>query len=163
MVRVSQLLLALPARAEGAMAEVAELQVEAGRGIVGDLGYGDGAGEFVLFSREVFDALRRELSALHAEAWCLRAQVLTEGANLAEWVGRRFRVGQVEVEGVRLRAPEPWMERAIALGAVAWLEGRAGLIVRPVSSGVIRRDATKLKLPTSGQRLAAEWPEHEWE
>jgi MOSC domain-containing protein YiiM len=165
-----RLFLAVRPAAAGAlwpMVEVREAEAVPGRGLAGDRCFdgadGGEAGVVCAFSLEVLGALQRELSAFQVEPWALRCNLFTEGANLAEWVGRRFRIGGVEVEGLGLRAVEPWME-AVVPGAGRWLEGRAGLRLRLVGAGMLRVVAEEgPRLPSSGQRLAEQWPEHEWE
>ena len=67
--------------------------------------------------------------------------------------------------GVEECRPCYWMDQAIAPGAEAWLKGKGGLRAKILSDGWLTRDALAgmRTEKTSGQRLADQWPEHEWE
>jgi MOSC domain-containing protein YiiM len=84
--------------------EVERIECVAGRGLRGDRFFDykpDYKGQITFFSWEVFNDLRRELSALGASASALRRNVVTEGVNLAELIGTEF-----TLQGVRLKGME---------------------------------------------------------
>ncbi len=146
------------------MLEVAAIECVAGRGIRGDRYFDhkpDFKGQVTFFSWDIFCDLRRELSLYGAQPWALRRNVITQGVNLMEWVGRRFEIQGVTFEGVEECKPCYWMDEALAPGAEAWLRGRGGLRARIVSDGWIRSEG---EAPVRSRRLAAsDWPEHEFE
>lgn len=148
--------------------EVERVECVAGRGLRGDrfFDYKPGyKGQITFFSWEIFADLRRELSALDAQPAALRRNVITEGVNLAELIGTEFVLQGVRFHGVEECRPCYWMDQAIARGAEAWLKGKGGLRARILSDGWLSRDAMAgaRTEKTSGQRLAEQWPEHEWE
>ncbi len=127
---------------EHPLLEVDRVECIAGAGLRGDrfLNYKkDYKGQITLFAWEVFEKLRRELPAPQAQAGALRRNVVVEGLELNEFIGREF-----ELEGVRLAGTEEcrpcyWMDQAIGAGAEAWLKGRGGLRCRILSDGVLQR------------------------
>jgi MOSC domain-containing protein YiiM len=149
--------------------EVERIECVAGRGLRGDRFFDykpDYKGQITFFSWEVFNDLRRELSALGASASALRRNVVTEGVNLAELIGTEFTLQGVRLKGMEECRPCYWMDQAIAPGAETWLKGRGGLRCRILSDGWLVRDALStpaVRAKTSGQHLADTWPEHEWE
>lgn len=69
----------------------------------------------------------------------LRRNVVTEGVDLGSLIGRRFRVGDVLLEGERPCDPCMRLERHLGVpGLKAALQGRGGLRVRVVLGGTIR-------------------------
>ena len=146
--------------------EVEQVECVAGQGLRGDRFFGykaDYKGQVTLFSWEVFCDLRRELSALGADPSALRRNIITEGVNLTELIGRPFELQGVRFHGVEECRPCYWMDRAVAPGAEAWLKGRGGLRCRILSDGILRKDTAEAPAQkTSAQRLAELWPEHEW-
>jgi MOSC domain len=77
--------------------------------------------------------------ALGLPALALRRNVVTEGADLAALVGRRFRLGAALLDGVR--PCDPCRYLADLLGRPALVEalaGRGGLRARVVAGGEVR-------------------------
>jgi MOSC domain-containing protein YiiM len=108
---------------------------QAGVGLEGDR-YAVGAGTFsdtpgtgralTLVEAEALDGLDPPLE--HAEA---RRNVVTRGVRLNDLVGKRFFVGEVECEGMRLCEPCADLEREV---------GRPGLLRELVHQGGLRAD-----------------------
>jgi MOSC domain-containing protein YiiM len=125
---------------------VDEVEVIAGKGIRGDRyfmpGGREGAGEeaghdLTLIEAEALEALRAEHGiALSPEA--SRRNVLTRGIGLNDLVGRRFRVGEVECEGVELCEPCNHLEGLTQPGVMRGLVHRAGLCAEVLAGGSIR-------------------------
>lgn len=146
-----------------AIVETTELPCLTSLGILGDRNQGPEA-SVLLFSGEVLSALRREFSRLDLPDWAPRRNILTSGANLAEWVGREFLLQGVHLRGLSMLEPEPWFEQEVGRGACAWLRGQAGLRARVLSDGLLKPDPVDgTRERTSGSRLAEVWPDHEWE
>lgn len=120
------------------------VEAQAGVGLVGDR-YGVGAGTFskkkgpdreiTLIEQEALDALEREyqISLSPAEA---RRNVTTEGVPLNHLVGKRFKVGNVVLQGIRLCEPCGHLKK-ITGKDVEGLKHRGGLRAQIVTGGVI--------------------------
>jgi MOSC domain-containing protein YiiM len=125
------------------IAEVESAECIAGRGIVGDRFLDEAEnfkGQLTLFSIETFEAMLRELGAAAVAPSAMRRNVIVEGADLPALVGARFKLQEVELEGVEECRPCHWMNDVVAPGAEAWMRGRGGLRCRIVSGGTLRRD-----------------------
>jgi MOSC domain-containing protein YiiM len=102
---------------------VAEIEVRAA-GVVGDR-YAD-AGDITLIEAEALEAFTAEtgLELSHEES---RRQVLTRGIRLNDLVGKRFRVGEVEVVGRQLCEPCSHLQSLTRDGVLRGMVHRAGL------------------------------------
>lgn len=144
--------------------ECEAVECVSGKGIRGDRYFGhadDYKGQITFFSWDVFCDLRRELSLLGAQPWALRRNVITEGVNLMELVGKPFEAQGVSFVGIEECKPCYWMDEALGPGAEEWLKGRGGLRAKIVSDGWLRREVTPGR---QARRLAAsDWPEHEFD
>jgi MOSC domain-containing protein YiiM len=127
------------ARADGGTVEsLAAAEVVAGVGIPGDR-YAEGRGTF-------HDFPDRELTLVEAEAavdagvadpLLLRRNVVTRGIRLNDLIGRRFRLGEALLEGVRPCHPCSYLEGLLAPGLKEHLQGRGGLRARVLEGGRI--------------------------
>jgi MOSC domain-containing protein YiiM len=92
--------------------------------------------DLTLIEAEALEALSAEtgIELTHEES---RRNVLTRGIRLNDLVGRRFRVGDVECEGVVLNEPCTHLESLTCLGVLAGLENRGGLRANVLSGGTI--------------------------
>ena len=118
--------------------EVQEIECVAGRGVRGDRFFDyreDYKGQITFFSFEVFNDVCRELGVGGLSPAVVRRNVITEGTDLNELIGRRFLLRGLEFEGVCECKPCYWMDRAIASGAERLLQGRGGLRARILSGG----------------------------
>jgi MOSC domain-containing protein YiiM len=127
--------------------ELAAVRAVRGRGLEGDryfLGVGTysnhpGNGrEVTLVEAEALEALRRELG-IELPAGASRRNVVTRGVPLNHLVGRRFRVGEVLLEGMRLCEPCAHLEGLTQKGVLAGFVHRGGLRSVIVEEGTIRR------------------------
>ena len=123
-------------------------QVEAvvGKGLAGDryfhrVGtYSERPGtgrQVTLIENESIEALARE-AGLELAAAASRRNVTTRDVPLNHLVGRRFRVGDVVLEGTRLCEPCQHLEGLTRPGVVKGLVHRAGLRADIVGGGTIR-------------------------
>ena len=112
---------------------VPEVEVGA-RGIVGDR-YAD-AGDITLIEAEALEAFTDEtgLPLSHEDS---RRQVLTRGIRLNDLVGKRFRVGEVEVVGRELCEPCSHLQSMTRDGVLRGMVHRAGLNADIVTPGRI--------------------------
>lgn len=131
-----------------ALASIDEARLEAGKGLVGDRYYrgagtfseklsGDPKQEITLIEAEEIERFNREhgLTLGYGE---IRRNLVTTGVRLNDLVGRRFRVGAAELEGIELCEPCGHLSRTVASEVLPGLVHRAGLRARVVSGAVIR-------------------------
>jgi MOSC domain-containing protein YiiM len=120
---------------------VERVRAHAGRGLEGDYHLAPERAEpsdaITFIAAEALDALRDEhgLELAHAAS---RRNVLTRGVDLNALVGRRFRVGDVECEGVELCEPCLRLARLVdELGVLRGLVHRGGLRADLLGDGEI--------------------------
>jgi MOSC domain-containing protein YiiM len=112
---------------------VAEVEVGV-KGIVGDR-YAE-AGDITLIEAEALEAFTQEtgIELSHQES---RRQVLTRGVRLNDLLGKRFRVGEVEVVGRELCEPCNHLQSMTRPGVLGGMVHRAGLNADVVTPGRI--------------------------
>jgi MOSC domain-containing protein YiiM len=123
---------------------VDEAHAVAGRGLEGDR-YSTGDGTFshlggtgrhlTLIESEALESLPPEVRIGFTEA---RRNVLTSGIDLNSLVGRRFVVGEIECEGMRLCDPCAHLQRVTKPGVLRALAGKGGLRADILAGGIIR-------------------------
>lgn len=132
--------------AEAAMQPRDEVRALAGRGLEGDR-YAVGQGTFsvaggrgnevTLIAGEVLDTLQlpggRPLSGAEA-----RRNIVTRDVDLNALVGRRFRIGELELIGRRRCEPCAHLQRLTQPGVLRGLVHRGGLRADLLSSGTLR-------------------------
>jgi MOSC domain-containing protein YiiM len=135
------------AQAEGEpMRAIDRIRVVAGVGLEGDR-YATGRGHFsetpgsgralTLIEAEVLDSLRDSLGIV-LQPGEPRRNLTTRGIALNALVGRRFRVGNVLCEGMRLCEPCSYLEGLIAKPVLQPLLHRGGLRADVLEDGEIR-------------------------
>ncbi len=78
----------------------------------------------------------------------LRRNLIVTGINLASLHDRRFRIGDVEVEGSGWCHPCSQMEQALGPGGFQAMRGHGGITARLVTDGVLRvGDAVTVTAP----------------
>jgi MOSC domain-containing protein YiiM len=123
-------------------APVERVRARAGGGLEGNRYYWDGGdappGRAVtLIAAEAVEAYQAEAeSSLQPAA--TRRNVLTRGIDVNALVGKRFRIGDVECEGVELCEPCTSLEGMTEPGVIKGLVHRAGLNADILSDGEIR-------------------------
>ncbi len=117
-----------------ALGPVESVQVVAGCGLEGDRHYRRGGqrpgGAITLIEADVLEHVG--LTGLQS-----RRQVVVSGVRLNDLVGRRFRVGEVECEGVELCEPCTHLQSLTRPGIIDDLLHRGGLNADLVTSGTI--------------------------
>ena len=93
--------------------------------------------------REVTLIAREGIAAASSEGVSVgehetRRNLVTEGVDLGELVGRTFSVGDVVLRGVRDCPPCNYLEELTRPGVLAVLKGRGGLRAEIVRAGVLR-------------------------
>jgi MOSC domain-containing protein YiiM len=124
--------------------EVRQIECVTGRGIVGDRFFDyqdDYKGQITFFSMEVFRDVCGKLGVQGLSPSVVRRNVMTEGVDLNDLIGRRFSVQGVEFEGICECKPCYWMDRVIAAGAEELLNGRGGLRAKILTSGTLNASA----------------------
>jgi MOSC domain-containing protein YiiM len=130
------------------MRPVDEIQATAGSGLAGDryaTGQGyysarptdPGAREVTLIELETLNWLASE-RGIRLEPREHRRNLTTNGVRLADLLGRRFRVGEVLLEGVRDCPPCVHLEALTGQRVVEPLLDRGGLRARILEGGTIR-------------------------
>lgn len=115
-----------------------QLELMAGKGILGDRYFEhkpDFKGQITFISSSVVQALELALNVPEIDRSSFRRNVLINGIDLNELVGKQFRIGQVAFTGSEECSPCYWMDEAVAPGAFEFLKGRGGLRCRIVESG----------------------------
>jgi MOSC domain-containing protein YiiM len=135
----------LSATAGGDMQHRDEVEVHAD-GVVGDRysrqsgswSSKPGSGRALTFvEEEAIEAVRRDYG-IDLVPGATRRNVVTRGVALNHLVGRRFRLGEVEVVGVRLAEPCAHLEALTAKGVRRAFVHRGGLRGEVVSGGRVR-------------------------
>lgn len=131
--------------------DVEEVEVRAGRGLVGDRYYGVPAhyeAQVTFFAAEVFDALLTEFGRNDLAPILTRRNIVTRGVNLNQLLGQEFTIetgrGFIKFLGTKPCSPCAWMDAMLEEGAHAFLRGRGGLRARILSNGTLRRGAAVL-------------------
>ncbi len=120
---------------------VERIEVVAGQGPRGDRKFAPKpmkrkGKDLTLIEAEALESLRDEtgIELSHEES---RRNILTRGIPLNDLVGRRFRVGEVECEGVVLNDPCTHLESLTYEGVLAGLQNRGGLRANVLRGGRI--------------------------
>ena len=101
-----------------------------GRGLEGDR-FELGKYPITLFSLEVAEEVFRSLE-LEIDVKIFRRNIILSGVHLNSLIGKRFKIGEVEFEGMAHCSPCTWMNAVMKKGAYALMRGRGGLRVRVV-------------------------------
>lgn len=118
-----------------ALEPVESVRALAGKGLEGDRHADEGVdragGALTLIEAEVLE----DVVLSGAES---RRQVVVRGVRLNDLVGKRFRVGEVECEGVELCEPCTHLQALTRPGIIKELVHRAGLNADILNDGTIR-------------------------
>jgi MOSC domain-containing protein YiiM len=118
---------------------VERIRALAGRGLEGNRYFFDDAppGRAVtLIAAEAVEALESE-HGISLEAAATRRNVVTRGIDVNDLVGKRFRIGDVECEGVELCEPCEHLQSLTKPGIIKGLVHRGGLNADILSDGDI--------------------------
>ena len=121
------------------MQVVDSVVADAGRGLVGDR-YGSGSGKrgVTLIQAEHLPAIAALAGLDAVEAATLRRNVVVAGIPLVALKGRRFRIGDVVLEGTGDCDPCSRMEAALGPGGYNAMRGHGGLCARILEGGMVR-------------------------
>jgi MOSC domain-containing protein YiiM len=135
-------------RASAPMTSLGVVEAVAGGGLRGDRYFEEtgfysqrptdpGAREVTLLQAEALDALAAEHGiALRSDEH--RRNLTTRGVTLLDLIGKRFRVGEVVLEGVKDCPPCEHLESLTGKALIRPLLNRGGLRARVVEGGTIR-------------------------
>jgi MOSC domain-containing protein YiiM len=121
---------------------VQSVEAHAGKGLEGNRYYFDDGAKpkpgqaLTLIAAEALEGLAAE-HGIELSAAESRRNVLTRGIDLNALVGKRFRVGSVECEGVELCEPCSGLQKLTQPGVIKGLLHRGGLNADILSDGVI--------------------------
>lgn len=139
----------IAAAAGAPMTELPEATAIAGAGLDGDR-YRDGAGfyspvpgprQLTLIEAETLEALMAE-HAIELSEIEHRRNLTTRGVRLNDLVGKRFTIGEILCEGIRLCPPCTRLEDLTGKPVLAPLVDRGGLRADILTGGTIRRGDT---------------------
>jgi MOSC domain-containing protein YiiM len=121
------------------MREVVQVEAVAGKGLVGDR-YAGGSGKrgVTLIQAEHLPAIAALSGHARVPPALLRRNLVVSGLPLIALKGRRFRVGDVLLEGVDECDPCSRMEDALGPGGYNAMRGHGGLCARILEGGVLR-------------------------
>ncbi|HWJ10711.1 MAG TPA: MOSC domain-containing protein [Nocardioides sp.] len=113
------------------------VEVEAGRGIVGDRYHGTRHRHVTVQSRETLDEAA-EVFGSEVPSGLTRRNITIDHGVVPRDPGALIRVGDVLLEVVRVAAPCKLLDDAIGAGAQGALRRRAGTVFRVLEGGTIR-------------------------
>jgi MOSC domain-containing protein YiiM len=140
--------------AEVPATDAAQVQLVAGKGIVGDRFFGKAAhmdAAVTLFAVEALESIAAELGAGPFDPLLTRRNIFLRGAELAPLLGNDFILesggAQVRLHAGRPAHPCAWMDRMLAPGAHKAMRGRGGIRCRVLSDGALHRGPAVLLSP----------------
>jgi MOSC domain-containing protein YiiM len=125
--------------------EVDEIDCVAGKGIAGDRYFDhkpDYIGQITFFEIETHRRLCEEFGVFDKGPDTYRRNVIVEGQDLNELIGKEFEVQGVRFLGTEESKPCLWMNEAFADGALKALAGKGGLRAKILSDGTLKTDRT---------------------
>jgi MOSC domain-containing protein YiiM len=121
------------------MAEVADALAVAGKGLVGDR-YAGGSGKrgITLIQAEHLPVIAALAGQAQVAPALLRRNLVVSGVPVIALKGRRFRIGEVLLEGIDSCDPCSRMEAALGAGGYNAMRGHGGLCARILEGGQLR-------------------------
>ena len=135
------------------MKELSVAELIKGKGIKGDR-YFKGTGKYsgipdvrdvTIIEKEVLDALQQNQPPIQEKSIILnphehRRNLTSEGVPLNYLVGKRFKIGDVILEGGRLNFPCKYLADLLKKPLVLPLYNRSGLNCKIIKSGIIKKN-----------------------
>ena len=135
------------------MKEIPAAELIKNRGIKGDRYY-KGSGKYseitdirdvTIIEKEVLDALKKNQPPIQEKSIVLkphehRRNLTSEGVPLNYLVGKRFKIGEVVLEGGRLNFPCKYLADLLQKPVMLPLYNRSGLNCKIIKSGIIRKN-----------------------
>ena len=129
----------IAAKARQEMKEISAATLIADKGIEGDRYFGKKPKQNVTLVQEEFLEEAADEIGVTYRPGMSRRNITVRGVALNDLIGRRFRIGEVDLEGMSLSEPCQNMERSIGPGAIAALSSRCGIRARVIRGGVIHK------------------------
>ena len=127
-----------PSRSE-AMTPIEQADAVTGRGLVGDRYKGsNGERGITLIQAEHLPVIAALAARPDLQPAWLRRNVVVSGISLIALKGRRFRIGEVVLEGTEPCDPCSRMEDVLGVGGYNAMRGHGGLCARIVEGGSFR-------------------------
>ncbi len=126
-----------------------EIELVAGRGITNDRFFDykeDYKGQVTLFDEATYERVMSEFELPDLEPSAFRRNVLIKGVDLNELIGKKFRLGGIELSGSEEARPCYWMDEACAPGTEEFLRGHGGLRCRIAGGGKLGKGNHSLQL-----------------
>ena len=99
--------------------------------------------DFILYS-EYTNIVAEKGKSLDLDIKLFRRNIIVSGVHLNSLIGKRFKIGEVEFEGLTHCSPCIWMNAAMKKGAYMEMKGRGGLRVKVLKGGDLSCGATEL-------------------
>lgn len=122
--------------------EVDVLDCVENKGIQGDRFFDykpDYKGQITFFEIETHRKLCEKFSVSDKGPEIYRRNVITEGVDLNELIGKEFEIQGVRFLGTEEAKPCFWMDEAFGEGAEEALKGKGGLRARILNSGALKK------------------------
>lgn len=110
----------------------------AGKGIEGDRFFDykkDYKGQITFFNWSIYENVKKEIIQGDLNPGAFRRNVLTQGVELNDLIGKRFTLGGLEFTGSAECSPCYWMDEACAPGTHEFLKGNGGLRAKIIQGG----------------------------
>lgn len=123
--------------------EVDEVECVAGSGLKGDRYFDhkpDFKGQITFFEAETHESMAERFGVYDKGPDTYRRNVIVEGVDLNEWIGKEFEIQGVRFYGTEEAKPCFWMNEAFHEGAEEALRGKGGLRAKILTDGILRRD-----------------------
>lgn len=124
-----------------------------GRGLQGDR-YAEKEsghkGQVTFFNGEVLREVGAALGLARVPPEAFRRNVILEGVDVNDLVGRTFSLGGVRFEGTEPSQPCHWMDVALMPGTRDLLQGKGGVRAKILEAGILRTGPSELVLETDG-------------
>ena len=137
----------ISASAGGPMVSLSQVEVEKGRGLIGDRYHG-GEGTFSRWQRpnravsliesEALEGIMKE-RGIDLSAGRHRRNLTTKGVSLSALVGGHFRIGTVLFRASATCPPCRYLERSLGQGVFEALRNRGGIRAEVVESGLVKK------------------------
>ncbi|MEC8825014.1 MAG: molybdenum cofactor biosysynthesis protein [Verrucomicrobiota bacterium] len=128
---------------ENPIIEVEKIECVAGSGIKGDRFFDykeDYKGQITFFEIETHRDLCERFSVYNKGPETYRRNVVIEGQDLNDLIGKEFEIDGVRFLGTEEASPCFWMNQAFYEGAEQALAGKGGLRARILEGGVLTKD-----------------------
>lgn len=132
-------------RFQSGIQELKEIECVAGMGLRGDRYFGyrpNFKGQVTFFDMDVVEAIRVNFKLPKLPVSVFRRNLIVQGIDLAEWLGKRFRFQGIEFEGSQECKPCHWMDRAVDDGTEKFMKEqfRGGLRAKVLTDGILRAE-----------------------